>query len=112
MNRTSPKAGTMVRSVDEITDGRRLRRMRKADWSRRLVRENRLTVDDLIWPVFVIDGKGKREPIAAMPGVERVSLDILAVEAEREALRVAPMHPDERERRQPEVGDDVEDAEE
>jgi porphobilinogen synthase len=47
--------------VDEITEGRRLRRMRKADWSRRLVRENRLTVDDLIWPVFVIDGTDRRE---------------------------------------------------
>ena len=75
----------MQRSVDEITQGRRLRRMRKADWSRRLVQENRLTVDDLIWPVFAIDGEDRRETIAAMPGVERLSVDLLAREAERAA---------------------------
>ncbi|HTV68923.1 MAG TPA: porphobilinogen synthase, partial [Rhizobiaceae bacterium] len=65
MNRpTSPKAAGS-RSVDEITEGRRLRRMRKAPWSRRLVQENRLTVDDLIWPIFPTAGKNVREPIAA-----------------------------------------------
>ena len=59
--------------------------MRKADWSRRLVQENHLTVDDLIWPVFIIDGENRREPIAAMPGVFRLSLDLVAKEAERAA---------------------------
>ena len=73
------------RSVDEITGSRRLRRMRKADWSRRLVQESRLTVDDLIWPIFVIDGKGQREPIPAMPGVFRLSVDLAAEEAARAA---------------------------
>ena len=73
------------RSVDEITGSRRLRRMRKADWSRRLVQENRLTVDDLIWPIFVVDGENLREPIAAMPGVFRLSLDLAVKEAERAA---------------------------
>ena len=73
------------RDVDEITGGRRLRRMRKADWSRRLVRENRLSVDDLIWPVFIIDGENRREDIPAMPGVQRMSVDILVREAERAA---------------------------
>ena len=85
MNRMTRIQAPMPRTVDEITEGRRLRRMRKADWSRRLVRENQLTVDDLIWPVFVIDGENKREAIAAMPGVERMSLDILGAEAERAA---------------------------
>lgn len=85
MNRMTRIQAPMPRTVDEITEGRRLRRMRKADWSRRLVRENQLTVDDLIWPVFVIDGENKREAIAAMPGVERMSLDILGTEAERAA---------------------------
>src|SRR5262245_52280072 len=73
------------RSVDEITGGRRLRRMRKADWSRRLVQENRLTVDDLIWPIFVIDGENRREPIDAMPGVFRMTVDLAVKEAERAA---------------------------
>src|SRR3954471_2365474 len=77
------KAGQ--RSVDEITGGVRLRRMRKADWSRRLVQENRLTVDDLIWPIFVIDGDNTREPIAAMPGVLRMTIDLAVKEAERAA---------------------------
>ncbi len=71
--------------VDRITGRRRLRRNRRADWSRRLVRETTLTVDDLIWPIFVIDGENRREPIAAMPGVERLSVDLAAREAERGA---------------------------
>ena len=56
----------------------RLRRNRRFDWSRRLVAENRLTVDDLIWPVFVCEGQNRREPIGSMPGVERLSPDLLA----------------------------------
>jgi porphobilinogen synthase len=74
-----------ARSVDEITEGRRLRRMRKADWSRRLVRENHLTTDDLIWPLFLVEGKDRREPIEAMPGVFRLSVDVAVREAERAA---------------------------
>ena len=58
----------------------RLRRLRRYDWSRRLVSESRLTVDDLIWPLFVHEGKHKRQPIASMPGVDRLSID-LVVEA-------------------------------
>ena len=53
----------------------RPRRNRKTDWARRLVRENTLTADDLIWPLFVIDGAGKTEAIASMPGVNRYSVD-------------------------------------
>ncbi|MBB3351303.1 porphobilinogen synthase [Rhizobium sp. BK049] len=70
--------------VDDITGHRRMRRNRKADWTRRLVQENRLTVDDLIWPIFVVPGSGIIDPIPAMPGVNRMSID-KAVEAAREA---------------------------
>ncbi len=59
----------------------RLRRVRATDFARRLVRETILTPNDLIYPMFVLEGKGVREPIASMPGVERVSLDILQEEA-------------------------------
>jgi porphobilinogen synthase len=65
----------------------RLRRNRKADWARRLVRENALSVDDLIWPIFICEGENTRQPIAAMPGVERLSID-LAVRAAAEAAEL------------------------
>src|ERR1700747_1638229 len=61
----------------------RPRRNRKAEWARRLVRENVLTTDDLIWPLFVIDGHNQRTAIASMPGVERLSVDQAVREAER-----------------------------
>jgi porphobilinogen synthase len=57
-----------------------MRRLRRSDWIRRLVEETRLAPSDLIWPLFVIDGEGRREAIPSMPGVERLSVD-LAVEA-------------------------------
>ena len=60
----------------------RMRRMRRDDFSRRLMREHRVTTDDLIYPVFVLDGKKRVEPVASMPGVERVSLDRLLPIAE------------------------------
>lgn len=63
---------------------RRLRRARKAEWARKLMRENRLTVEDLIWPVFITEGAGVTEAIATMPGVNRYSVD-QAVEQAREA---------------------------
>lgn len=62
----------------------RMRRNRRADWTRRMVAENVLTPADLIWPLFVIDGGNKREAVDSMPGVERLSVD-LAVEAAKEA---------------------------
>jgi porphobilinogen synthase len=55
----------------------RMRRMRRDDFSRRLMRESRLTVDDFIYPVFLLEGSGRREPVASMPGIERCSLDQL-----------------------------------
>src|SRR5436309_11628375 len=63
----------------------RPRRNRKADWTRRLVAENVLTADDLIWPLFLVDGTGVRAPIASMPGVERLSVDEAVRDAERAA---------------------------
>ncbi|MEO9656188.1 porphobilinogen synthase [Marinomonas sp.] len=59
----------------------RMRRMRKDDFSRRLMRENRLSCDDLIYPMFVIEGENTRQVIPSMPGIERVSIDLLLKEA-------------------------------
>ena len=61
---------------------RRLRRLRRHDYSRRLVAENTLTAADLIYPMFVLPGEGQREAVPSMPGVERVSIDLLVAEAE------------------------------
>ena len=55
----------------------RPRRMRRDDWSRRLMQENHLTVDDLIYPVFLLEGDRQSQPIASMPGINRLSLDLL-----------------------------------
>ena len=60
----------------------RPRRLRKDDFSRRLVREHQLTVDDLIYPCFVLEGKNQREKVTSMPGMERLSIDLLLQEAE------------------------------
>jgi porphobilinogen synthase len=65
----------------------RMRRMRRDDFSRRLMREHQLTVDDLIYPVFILDGESRRESVDSMPGVERLSIDQLLPVAE-EALRL------------------------
>lgn len=59
----------------------RMRRMRAADFSRRMMRETVLTPNDLIYPMFVLEGKNQREAIASMPGIERLSLDLLVEEA-------------------------------
>jgi porphobilinogen synthase len=63
----------------------RPRRNRRTGWSRRLISENSLTPADLIWPLFVIEGNDARQPIASMPGVERLSIDLI-VERAREAV--------------------------
>jgi len=85
MNKMTRAVPNTSRTVDEITGSRRLRRMRKADWSRRMVQETRLTVDDLIWPIFVVDGEMRRDPLPSMPGVERFSVDVAVEEAKRAA---------------------------
>lgn len=78
----------------------RMRRMRFNDFSRRLMRENILSVDDLIYPMFVTEGSNKREAISSMPGVERFSLDLLLTQAEEiynlgiPAIALFPVTPD------------------
>ncbi|CAM3068969.1 MULTISPECIES: porphobilinogen synthase [Vibrio] len=68
-------------SIQGQFPGRRLRRIRKHDFSRRLVAENKLSVNDLIYPMFVLMGKDRREAIESMPGIERLSIDLLLEEA-------------------------------
>ncbi len=62
---------------------KRMRRIRQSDFSRNLVRENNLTVDDLIYPVFVLEGENQKEAVASMPGVERLSIDLLIEKAKK-----------------------------
>jgi porphobilinogen synthase len=81
----SPLPPITSEHMDTLLAGRRMRRNRRTDWSRRLVRENTLTVDDLIWPIFLVDGDKVRQPVPSMPGVFRLSVD----EAVREAQRAA-----------------------
>lgn len=71
--------------------GRRMRRVRRHDFSRRLVAENRLTVNDLIYPVFVMEGHNQQQEIASMPGVYRLTLDLLIKEAEAVAKLGVPV---------------------
>jgi porphobilinogen synthase len=78
------KPASRPASLDLTT---RPRRNRKADWTRRMVAENVLTTDDLIWPLFLVDGTKKRVPVESMPGVERLSVD----EAVRDAARAAEL---------------------
>ena len=78
----------------------RMRRMRYNEFSRRLMRENRLTSDDLIYPMFVIEGQNQRQTIASMPGIERLSIDLLVLEAKQlvtlgiPAIALFPVTPD------------------
>jgi porphobilinogen synthase len=81
----SAKAQTRTQTSLDLP--RRMRRNRKADWSRRLIRENTLTVDDLIWPLFLAEGATARDPVKWMPGVDRLSVDA----AVREAVRAAEL---------------------
>jgi porphobilinogen synthase len=68
----------------------RMRRNRRAGWARRMVREHRLSTDDLIWPLFVTDGSAHRTPVPSMPGIERLSVDEIARDAERAARLSIP----------------------
>jgi porphobilinogen synthase len=68
----------------------RPRRNRKTEWTRRLVRENTLDTDDLIWPLFLVDGSKKRLPVPSMPGVERLSIDEAVRDAQRGAKLAIP----------------------
>ncbi len=84
MNSPTPsfRAATAAGKLDLTI---RMRRNRRTEWSRRLVRETVLTTNDLIWPIFIIDGEKRREKVGSMPGVERLTID----EAVREAARGA-----------------------
>lgn len=73
---------TNVQFIQSGFPFQRPRRMRKDDFSRRLMRENHLHVDDLIYPCFVIEGNNQREAVASMPGVNRLSIDLLLKEAD------------------------------
>jgi porphobilinogen synthase len=81
LREVSRRDGTTASPALDLTV--RPRRNRKTEWARRMVRENVLTTDDLIWPLFVIDGNNKREQIASMPGIDRLSVDQAVREAER-----------------------------
>lgn len=90
-----------INTANRVFPATRLRRNRRDDFSRRLVRENQLCVDDLILPVFVLDGSNRREEVPSMPGVERLSIDLLLKAAEEwvelgiPALALFPVTPSE-----------------
>ena len=65
----------------------RLRRNRVSEFSRRLVRETELSAADLIYPIFIIEGENAREPVTSMPGIDRLSIDLLVEEARRALTR-------------------------
>lgn len=69
----------------------RMRRLRRHDWTRRLVAEATLSPADFIWPLFIMDGQNKREPVASMPGVKRLSVDLIAAAAEEAAKLGIPV---------------------
>jgi porphobilinogen synthase len=79
-----------ARSGTRLDLTERPRRLRRAEWIRRMVREHTLSTADLIWPLFVADGQQARTPVASMPGVERLSVDEIVREAERAARLTIP----------------------
>jgi porphobilinogen synthase len=85
--KSQPETSVEAKSYDTRT---RLRRNRVNGWTRRLVSENAVTVNDLIWPVFAIEGTNTREDIKSMPGVSRFSLDLLVKEVETAAALGIP----------------------
>ena len=89
MGRSSAATETETYAVSSYPFTRK-RRMRRDDFSRRLMRENSLRPDDFIYPMFVLDGEQQREPVASMPGVERVSIDLLLETASRAAALGIP----------------------
>jgi porphobilinogen synthase len=80
--RDAPRRQTALASIS-LDLAIRPRRNRKAEWARRLVRENVLTTNDLIWPMFVVDGSNTRTPVSSMPGVDRLTVDQAVRDAER-----------------------------
>jgi len=83
MRDEAPLRPASVGNAPALELGVRMRRNRKSEWSRRMVREHLLSTDDLIWPLFITDGTNKRVPVPSMPGVDRLSIDQVVREAER-----------------------------
>jgi porphobilinogen synthase len=79
-----------AKPADHLDLAIRPRRNRRAEWARRMVRENVITTDDLIWPLFLVDGSNVRTPVESMPGVERLSIDEAVRAAERAAELTIP----------------------
>src|SRR5215475_9999997 len=84
------EAEPATRTAPPLDLTERPRRNRRAEWSRRMVRENVLTTDDLIWPLFVVDGAKVRAPVDSMPGVDRLSVDEAVRAAEHAAKLTIP----------------------
>jgi porphobilinogen synthase len=78
-----------------MTDARfpaiRMRRLRRHDWTRKLVAENSLSPSDFIWPIFIVDGEKRRDPVPSMPGVDRLSVDLVPAAAEEAAKLGIPV---------------------
>jgi porphobilinogen synthase len=79
----TPLKPAPAKAKERLDLAERPRRNRKSEWARRLVKENVLTTNDLIWPIFVQDGVNTRTPVASMPGVDRVTVDLAVEEAAR-----------------------------
>jgi porphobilinogen synthase len=89
-SRLTPVETGATADCDRLDLATRMRRNRSSDWARRMVRENTLATDDLIWPLFVMEGQNARAAIASMPGVERLTVDQAVREAERAAKLTIP----------------------
>ena len=72
----------MEQNTDRLFPNIRPRRMRHDEFSRRLMRENQLSTDDLIYPMFICEGKQQRNPVTSMPGIDVISIDVLVQECE------------------------------
>jgi porphobilinogen synthase len=88
--RLAPVEHEAATQADRLDLNVRMRRNRRSEWARRMVRETVLTTDDLIWPLFILDGQNVRAPVPSMPGVERLSVDQAVREAERAAKLTIP----------------------
>jgi len=89
-SRPTPAETRLPADSDRLELAVRMRRNRRNDWTRRMVRENTLTVDDLIWPLFIMEGQNARTPVPSMPGVDRLTVDQAVREAERAAKLSIP----------------------
>ena len=88
--RDAPRRSAATANAEHLDLAIRMRRNRKSEWARRMVRENVLTTDDLIWPLFVTGGDNVRTAVASMPGVDRLSVDQVVRDAERAAKLSIP----------------------